>query len=1136
MITDPVTSSITGATADVFAEDNLRVIAQDTANIVAIAGALAAGGDTGVGLSVTNVTILDTTTAFLAGAAIASADGASGTFTDVIGGAGHTGLQGLSIEANSSENVVIVAVGGAFSSEGAGTGATPVTVIDVSASAYEEAPSVTPAAGAGISSLHDVDIAAVGHTTLVGVAGALAGASDVAVGIGADASYIDRNIEAYIGAGASAQAGDNVIVAAFADMTQTSVSASGAFSSEAAVTVTAGVAVLDLTTLAYIGSNAIVSSNGNVLVSAEDDTTENQVSGNLAGSGSAAAGIAAGVGVLTKDTEAYIASNASVTALAEAGKAGITANTGDFGAPVGGTNAQQTGVTQEFAGSAVDYANSSFDVTNHGFTTGEEVVYTGESLPIDGLETGQHYFIAYIDADHFALATTQAAALSGDPAQWVQLTAGASSTSAHVIQSINNTGVPSLNNQAFSDPTLTEKRERTPITSVQNGLIVVAVSVNDMTSAGVGVAIASTGAGAVAGSVTVNDITTRAYIDQGAQINAAANNDTLAGVNQNVTVAAGRSYNDLSIGVGIAGAGTFAAAPGFAAPILEGTTTAFIQGTPSSSGSSYSTFVHARGDVTVKARALETILSIGSGIALSGDVGIGGSAAVVVINTTTIASISGLVQVSAGGNVVVSANDDTTSYAIGGAVGVGIGGGGGAGAVNVTSITKTTLATIGDDAIVDAQANGGDISSVPDGTLTGDNFNTKTSRGVAVLAASSEDVTSVSGSVGGGLYAGIAGAASVELINSSTIATLGSGVQINQNNATASSLQSVVVAATNQVNVLGIAGAIGGGGAGIGASVDVGLISNNTQALVGAGAQIAAKKEADVFALSDWAVNSNAIAFGAGLGGIGGGIIVYTIGGNFSAQYSTSGGSSSALSGQSSSILSFVDSTVGTLTGRAQTNDATNSPTFNPSSAVNNTTHTIDLGSDPGLKTGDTVVYSDGGGTPIDHLVDGQTYFVIVNPNNPDDIQLASSYENAQNGVAIAIDTTGTSGSAHQLLAGNTGLADAGRATAAANSPAQLAGAATNGTAPAAGTTAGINGGASPNSKGAFTTINAPTVSVKSNAQLNYTGQAGAVGIGAVALGVGVGVVHVDLPAIAYIGSQVVLLGLNSTGDLDRDG
>jgi hypothetical protein len=163
VIDDPVNSSITGAASNVFALGNLRVIAQDTANIVAIAGALAAGGDTGVGLSINSVTITDTTNAFIDGAATASADGALGTFTDVLGDI-H---QGLSIEANSSENIVILAVGGAFSSEGAGTGAAPVTVIEVNASAYEEAPTSTPGANAGISSLHDVDIAARGHTTLV---------------------------------------------------------------------------------------------------------------------------------------------------------------------------------------------------------------------------------------------------------------------------------------------------------------------------------------------------------------------------------------------------------------------------------------------------------------------------------------------------------------------------------------------------------------------------------------------------------------------------------------------------------------------------------------------------------------------------------------------------------------------------------------------------------------------------------------------------------------------------------------------------------------------------------------------------------------------------------------------------------
>jgi len=1107
VVDDPVTASITGAAANVSAHGNLRVIAQDTANIVAIAGALAIGGKTGVGLSITNVTILDTTNAFIDGAATASADGATATFTDVLGKT-H---QGLSIEANTSETVTIIAVGGAFSKQGAGTGAVTLTYIDVSAKAYEEAPSAAPGANAGITSLHDIDIASHGHLFLVGVAGALAGASNVAVGIGADAGYIKRDTEAYVGAGARAHGGDNVIVAAFADMTQTSVSASGGFSGKVAVTVTAGVTVLDLTTLAYIGSGANVSSDGNVLVSAEDDTTINQVSGNLAGGGNGAVGIAAGVGVLTKDTEAYIDTNATVTALAENSKVGILANTGDFGTPVGGTNSQDTGVTQEFAASAVNYADSSFTVAGHGFADGQEVIYTGESLPIGGLQTGQHYFIIKIDNDHFALAATK----GGPKVQLINN--GLDPTSSHVIQTVNNTGVPAINNQAFSDPTLTEKRNRTPLTSVQSGLIVVAVSVNDLTSAGVGVAIAGTGAGAVAGTVTVHDITTRAYINQGAQINASPANDANAGLNQNVTVAAGRSYNDLSIGAGIAGSGTFAAAPGFAAPVLNGTTTAFIQGTPSSNGGGYTTFVHARGDVSVKARALETILSIGAGIALSGDVGIGGSAAVVVIDTTTIASISGLVRVSAGGNVVVSANDDTTTYAIGGAVGVGLGTAGGAGAVNVTSITKTTLATIGDAAIVDAQANGGDILSVPDGTITNDNFNTKTLRGVAVLAGSSERVISVAGSAGGGLYAGIAGAVSVELITSTTIATIGSNTQINQNNAAASGLQSVIVAATNQVNVLGIAGALGVGAAGIGASVDVGVIRNDTQALVGAAAQIRAKNETDVFALSDWTVNSNSISTGGGVGGIGGGIIVYTIGGDFS---STAGGKSSALSGQNSSVISFVDSTVSSLTGRLQTNDAT-APAFNPSTAVDNTAHTINLGSDRGFKTGDTVLYSAGGGGPIDHLQDNHTYFVIVDPNHPDVVQLAVSYEDAQAGKAIAIDTTNTTGSQHQLLSGNAGIANAGRSTVTANSPTGQVDAGTGTTALVSGTTAGIDGGTLVNGVFTPTVINTGALSLEARQQLGFTGLAGGVGIGAVGVGVGVAVVNVNANTTAYVAPKV---------------
>ena len=97
VITTNVTGAITGGASSVSAKNNLRVIANNTANIVAIAGALAIGGKAGVGLSVTNVTILNTTKAYTwRGGGVRRRN--VRLFTDVLGT--H---QGLSIEANSEE-------------------------------------------------------------------------------------------------------------------------------------------------------------------------------------------------------------------------------------------------------------------------------------------------------------------------------------------------------------------------------------------------------------------------------------------------------------------------------------------------------------------------------------------------------------------------------------------------------------------------------------------------------------------------------------------------------------------------------------------------------------------------------------------------------------------------------------------------------------------------------------------------------------------------------------------------------------------------------------------------------------------------------------------------------------------------
>jgi WD40 repeat protein len=1193
VVTNNVTAAIDGISR-VQAVDDVRVLAKNSANVVAIAGGVAGGSQVAVGIAATNVTVVNTTKSYIDGRSTVSANGSGADFQDILGKT----RSGVSVEALSDGSIVIVAAGGAVStSAGAGAGAITVTLIDDTVQSFIEAPGANAPAAAGISSLDDVNIVARGKLSLVGVAGTIAGASSVGIGIGADAGVVKRKVEAYFGNGAKVSAGDNVVVDASGDLDLVSVSASGAFAGTGAGTLTAGVTVLDLTTRAYIGSNAIVTSDGNVVVQALDDTTVDQISANVSGAGTGAVGVAAGIGVMTKTTEAYIGSGAQVTALAAAGKAGIAAYTGEFVdalafvglgvsssvitisghglmtgdevfynspnpiqgladgtryfvirvddnqirlasslananagnaltlGPGGGTsitdvhalrkiNADRPGGSADFATSAVNYATNRIAATGHAFATGEEIIYTAESIGIGGLVSGQRYYVIRYSNNSFGLASTRSAALAGTA---IDLTNnGVAAGARHLVQSLAGTGVPDIDNDEFDDSALAAKGDRKAAEAVQKGLIVAAVSLNDMTSAGVGVAISGTGSGALAGTVAIHTVDTRAYIAEGAKIN---QDNTGAGADQNVSVAAVRSYDGLAIGGGLAGSGTFAAAPAVAAPKLAGETMAYIQGR---AGGAYDTVVNVAGDLAVQARAEASIISIAAGLAFSGTVSIAGSGAVVLIDTDTIASISGRARVNAGGNVLVGARDDTTSYAIAGAVGIGLAGGGGAGAVNVTQIEKTNAAIIGVDAIVDANGLGSAlIGSVPTGAFAGNGYGLHAIRGVAVVAQSSEKVVAVSASAGGGLYAGIAGAVSVELIDSDTFAAIGDGAAINMNTAGAAHpAQSVTVSARNSVDILAISGAIGGGAAGIGGSFDVGLIRNDTQALIGA-AQVRARDDVDVSALSRWTIDSNAIAFGAGLAGIGGGVVVYTIGGNFSDSYGGGGQGASALSGEDGdTVTAFVENTVSTMMTAMQTGDQGSAsdpalPVFNPATAVNVSANTINLGADTGLNTGDTVVYSANGNNTIGGLEDGKVYFVIVDPAQPQRIKLAATYEDAFAGRAIDL-TGGATGSNHRLSASSAQITEIARQSSARNTP-SVSGALSATGILASGTTAAIESGAM---------IVAGDIDVVARQRLDFTTRAGGVGAGAGALGVGIVVLDIDVDTTSYIAPNVALTGL----------
>jgi hypothetical protein len=84
---------------------------------------------------------------------------------------------------------------------------------------------------------------------------------------------------------------------------------------------------------------------------------------------------------------------------------------------------------------------------------------------------------------------------------------------------------------------------------------------------------------------------------------------------------------------------------------------------------------------------------------------------------------------------------------------------------------------------------------------------------------------------------------------------------------------------------------------------------------------------------------------------------------------------------------------------------------FDPLAKVDITNNTIDLGTDNGLGTGDALVYSTAGYTPIGGLIDGATYYAIVDDPASGKIRLARTKAEALAKQAINLTSAGSAGS-----------------------------------------------------------------------------------------------------------------------------
>ncbi len=556
------------------------------------------------------------------------------------------------------------------------------------------------------------------------------------------------------------------------------------------------------------------------------------------------------------------------------------------------------------------------------------------------------------------------------------------------------------------------------------GLSVTAVSTEDVSTFAVGGA--ASGSVSIAGSMNYNTYneTTQAYVDTGAKINDGASG---LGSTQDINVMAWEETTLLSIAGGLSLGGDAGIGAGADTGQITKDTEAFIAGDNTT----------AARDITVQAISTEDVISVAANVNLGYYAAVTGSASVYIVSTTTKAYEGDNSTLTAGGNVTLLAKDDSDFSLAAGNVSIGMAGVG----ISNTTLVKTD----------DVEAYTGTYSTV----------HTHGSQGLTVSALATQNINAIAvGGAGGG--AGVAGSATVEVLNETTKASIGIHSTIDASSTTSGVNPSVSVQAEDDTTILALAGTLTiGGNSGVGAGVDVGVITKDTEAWIASGANVTADGDVIDKAISDEDIKSisasiagggsNAIAINAGVSvynfttraaiapngtdtatvAADGSVVVNAadttnldvISGNLTVSGSTSVGAAAGVTVITKTTEAFLGphADVTALGTRAnvtvdsgQFGVSYTNTSFDPSTAVNSTADTINLGYNHGLQTGDKVVYYNDGGTNINGLTDGQVYYAIV--VNSTTIKLATSYDYAKAGTAINISNTGVEGRAHRIV------------------------------------------------------------------------------------------------------------------------
>lgn len=439
------------------------------------------------------------------------------------------------------------------------------------------------------------------------------------------------------------------------------------------------------------------------------------------------------------------------------------------------------------------------------------------------------------------IAGTTSATVGGEKEDETKVTAKGNSsltTDTVIDVDINDNDKSDIHNTLIDDETVALDSSITRDEETRSGLIVDASSTRDLKSFLVTAGVAGEGAG-VTGTVNVNQINggTKAGIAK-TVVNSGVNGAAV-GNNANVTVNAG-DYSNMSGFVGSAGVGGVGAGVGLASD--TNTISREVMATVDDSDIKAQAF-------ELNADSAQGVSSFGVGV---GAAGVGGGAAGVVtvteLNNTTKAMLNNskvnanTVNVAAKHTGIVNAGNVSA-----GGAGIGVGGGLSVGVLKDNSNTEVTVK--------------GEKPEEDTITASGD---------VTIAATNTAVVNPMISANGVGAMAGVAGATSINNLNSTVITNI-EGMGITSTGG------SISGTADNTFNVKAYMGTIGAGGTGVGAGVTVNTIDSTVQTNVN-GSTLDADKDITLTAHETRNIEQLATNVAAGGIAVGANIAVTTVG------------------------------------------------------------------------------------------------------------------------------------------------------------------------------------------------------------------------------------------------------------------